>query len=549
MVFNKVNKVFILAVILLAISTSAISQVVTPWLTNSDKSSLFQQQTSVNFGTGKNSTKITLSEGTTYQTIDGFGYTLTEGSAEVISSLASTQQNNLLNELFNTTTGLGISVIRISIGASDLSSSSYSYNEVSGDVNMTNFSLAGPDLTYLIPILKKVIAINPNIKILATPWTAPRWMKTVSSWTGGSLRATYYGAYSKYFIKYFDAMKAQGINIWAITPQNEPENAANEPSMIMSQTEQTNFINNNLGPDMAAAGYSNIKIIAFDHNCDNTAYPIAVSKNSTYVDGAAFHLYAGDITALTTYYNATGKNVYFTEQYTEAGGSFSGDLTWHMSNVMLGSVKNRAKVALEWNLATNASYGPHTSGGCNLCQGAITITNSTSFTRNVSYYIVAHMSKVIKTGAVRIASTTTNSGLLNAAFKNADGSYALVVINNTGSNSTFDVYKDGVAFPFTLKNGAVVSFSWTNVPQSVTFQKYNDLIITPNPAYNSLTFENLKENMTLNLFSLSGDLVIQKELTTINKENTIDISRINTGIYLARLYNDTDSFVRKVIKN
>jgi len=549
MVFNTLNKTFILAGFLLSISTTVVSQVVTPWLTNADKSSLLQQQTAVNFGTGKNSTKITLSESTTYQTIDGFGFTLTEGSAEVMASLAYTQQTNLLNELFNTTTGLGISVIRISIGASDLGSSSYSYNEVSGDVNMTNFSLAGPDLTYLIPILKKVIAINPNIKILATPWSAPRWMKTVTSWTGGSLRATYYSAYSKYFIKYFDAMKAQGINIWAITPQNEPENAGNEPSMLMSQTEQTNFINNNLGPDMAAAGYSNIKIIAFDHNCDNTAYPIAVSKNSTYVDGAAFHLYAGDISALTTYYNATGKNVYFTEQYTEAGGSFSGDLSWHMSNVMLGSVKNRAKVALEWNLATNASYGPHTSGGCNLCQGAITVNSSTSLIRNVSYYIVGQMSKVIKTGAVRISSSTTNSGLLNAAFKNLDGSFALVIINNTGSTSTFDVYKDGVAFPFTLKNGAVVSFSWTNEPQSVTFQKEKELIITPNPAFSTLTFDNLKENMTLNLYSLSGDLVIQKDLKTINNENTVDISMIDTGIYLAKLYNDTDSFVRKVIKN
>ena len=145
--------------------------------------------------------------------MDGFGLCLTEGSAEVIASLNSTQRSALLNELINPTSGIGITAIRISIGASDLSSSSYSYNETPGDVNMTNFSLAGPDLTYLIPVLKDMLAINPNIKILATPWTAPRWMKTNGAWVGGSLQTQYYEAYANYFVKYFQAMQSNGINI------------------------------------------------------------------------------------------------------------------------------------------------------------------------------------------------------------------------------------------------------------------------------------------------------------------------------------------------
>ena len=182
-----------------------VSQTVTPWLTSGDKTKLLQQQSTLSFGanTGAASVVVTVNPGTTYQSIDGFGFCLTEGSAEVISSLSSSQQNLLLNELFDRPSGLGISVLWIGIGSTDLSSSDYSYNETSGDINMANFTLAGPDLNYLIPVLKKALAINPDIKILATPWSPPRWMKSNVSWIGGSLKTAYYTAYANYFIKYF----------------------------------------------------------------------------------------------------------------------------------------------------------------------------------------------------------------------------------------------------------------------------------------------------------------------------------------------------------
>ena len=219
-------------IIMISFTIKMNAQTVTPWITSSDQSRLLQQQGTVSFGTnsGTNPSTVTINAGTIYQTMDGFGYTLTEGSCEVISGMAATQQNQLLNDLYNPVTGLNANVVRISIAASDLSSSSYSYNETSGDVNMNNFSLNGPDLTYLIPILKKILVINPNIKILATPWSAPRWMKTNNSWFGGNLQTQYYAAYARYFVKYFAAMQAQGISIWGITPQNEPENPNNEPS-------------------------------------------------------------------------------------------------------------------------------------------------------------------------------------------------------------------------------------------------------------------------------------------------------------------------------
>lgn len=455
------------------------AQTVTPWMTTGDQSKLLQQQATVSFGTnsGTNPSTVTVNAGTTYQTMDGFGYTLTEGSCEVISGMAATQQNQLLNDLYNPTTGLNASVVRISIGASDLSSYSYSYNETSGDTNMNNFSLNEPDLTYLVPILKKILLINPNIKILATPWSAPRWMKTNGSWVGGSLQTQYYAAYAKYFVKYFDAMKAQGINIWAITPQNEPENPHNEPSMLMNSTEQKNFINQQLGPQMAAAGYGNIKIIAFDHNCDNTAYPIDVLNNSSYVDGAAFHLYLGNISAMSTVKNATNKNVYFTEQYTGSGGSFSGDFGWHMQNVVIGSTNNWSKTVLEWNAANNSSLGPRTPGGCSTCLGAITVNSSTSYTKNVAYYIIGQISKFVKPGAVRIGASSTNSSIQSAAFKNPDGSTALVVYNSGGSSNTIKVVSGSSAFNYAVPASSAVTFTWSSgTPPTTEFPGYYNII-------------------------------------------------------------------------
>lgn len=440
------------------------AQTVNSWVTNANQSALLQQQTAVTFAPGSGPT-ISVNTGTTYQTIDGYGFCLTEGSAEAINALNATQQTNLLNEFFNTSTGMGVSVLRISIGASDLSSSSYSYNDGGVDVNQNNFNLSGPDLTYIVPLVKRILQINPNIKILATPWSAPRWMKTNNAWIGGSLNTGYYASYATYFVKYIQAMQAQGINIWAITPQNEPENPYNEPSMTMNATEETTFINNNLGPAFQSAGFAT-KIIAFDHNCDNTAYPTQVLNGSNYVDGAAFHLYAGNISALSTVHNNTGKNVYFTEQFTSTAGGFSGDFPWHMQNVMIGSMNNWAKTALEWNVATDASYGPKTPGGCTTCLGAVTINNSSTYTRNVSYYVIAQLSKFVKTGAVRIASSSSNGSLQNVAFKNPDGSIALIVFNSGGSQ-TFTVGSGSDIFSYTLAASSAVSFVWnTSIPSS-----------------------------------------------------------------------------------
>lgn len=536
----KLNRVVLGATILLFTLNTVTSQVVTPWFTTGDQSKLLQPQTTVSFGPNISpaSVIVTLDPSTVYQTMDGFGYTLTEGSAEVISSLSSYQQSLLLNELFNRSTGLGISVLRISIGASDLSSSDYSYNEVSGDVAMTNFSLAGPDLSYLIPILKKALAINPDIKILATPWSAPRWMKSNNNWIGGSLKTNYYTAYANYFVKYFDAMKAQGINIWAITPQNEPENGGNDPSMVMSSTEQKNFINNNLGPAMNASGYIAIKIIAYDHNCDNTAYPIDVLNNSSYVDGAAFHLYGGDISALTTVKNATGKNVYFTEQYTGSTGNFSGDLGWHTQNVLIGSANNWAKAILEWNLASNTSIGPHTPSGCSTCLGAITINNSISYTRNLSYYLIGQVSKFVTSGAVRIKSTSSSSNFYTTAFQNPDRSIAVLTYNSSNSSQIMKMTWNSQTFVFTVPGSSVATFVWNPAASAVTEVSTPKFSLSPNPGNTVVTIKlpvNDAKYTSVSFISLDGKIVLNQYVSSENVENSIDVSLLTSGIYMVKL--------------
>lgn len=204
------------------------------WLTTGNQSTLFQKQASaLAFSSASNSfPMIDVDSAQTFQTIDGFGYTFTGSSAYLIQKMGASERSNLLKELFSSD-GIGVSYLRVSMGASDLSPSVFTYNDLPAgetDTELAKFSLS-KDLEDVIPLLKQVLAINPSIKILATPWTAPVWMKTNSSAIGGSLKPEYYGVYAKYFVKYIDAMKANGITIDAVTIQNEPEHGGNNPSM------------------------------------------------------------------------------------------------------------------------------------------------------------------------------------------------------------------------------------------------------------------------------------------------------------------------------
>ncbi|MDB5211941.1 MAG: glucosylceramidase [Sediminibacterium sp.] len=437
------------------------------WLTKSDETVKLQKQSTVlAFGTPVNQyLNIDVDENSSFQSVDGFGYTLTGGSAEVINSLIASKKQELLQELFGSSaSSIGVSYLRISIGASDLNASPFTYDDMPAgqtDVALANFSLA-PDMTNVIPLLKEILAINPNIKILGSPWSPPVWMKDNNSFTGGSLQTKYYAAYAQYFVKYIQLMKAQGITIDAITPQNEPLHPGNNPSMLMLAPQQADFIKNNLGPAFQAANITT-KIIIYDHNCDKPEYPISILDDAaakTFINGSAFHLYAGDISALSTVRNAhPDKALYFTEQWTSSTGNFGGDLKWHLKNVVIGSMRNWSRNALEWNLANNSAFGPHTAGGCDACKGAITIDNNSNFTRNVGYYIIAHAAKFVPQGSIRISSTTAGN-LNNVAFKTPEGKKVLIVENDGSSSQLFNIKYNGRWIAISLEAGSVGTFTW-----------------------------------------------------------------------------------------
>ena len=418
------------------------------WLTKGDQTVLLQKQPAIlAFGTKANSNPdIEIDSTQVFQGIDGFGYTLTGGSARLINAMGASQKSALLQELFGAgDNGIHISYLRLSIGASDLNAAPFTYDDMpagQADPLLANFTL-NPDRengTGLIPLLKEILVINPGIKIIATPWSAPVWMKDNGSFVGGSLQSQFYNVYAQYFVKYIQQMQAEGITIDAVTPQNEPLNPGNNPSLVMTAEQQRDFIKNNLGPAFQTAGI-HTKIVVYDHNCDHPEYATTILSDAAaaaFVDGSAFHLYAGDVSALSTVHNSYPvKNIYFTEQYTASNGDFSGDLGWHLKNVIIGATRNWSKTALEWNLANDPTFNPHTNGGCTTCKGAITINGST-VSRNVAYYIIAHASKFVPAGSIRISSTNIGS-LYSVAFRRADGKKVLIVLNEGNNSASFNI--------------------------------------------------------------------------------------------------------------
>lgn len=437
------------------------------WLTFADRSHLLTKASPFKFVTGqKTEPAISVDTAKKFQTIDGFGYTLTGGSTQLMTEkLIPSARTALLRELFLAEEGIGVSYLRISIGASDLDDRVFSYNDLPDgetDVTLSKFSIE-PDRTHLIPILKEIVSLNPDIKIMGSPWSPPTWMKTNNAAKGGSLKPEYYPVYANYFVKYIQAMAGEGIKIDAITVQNEPEHPGNTPSMAMTSAEQNEFIKNHLGPAFAQAGIDT-RIILFDHNCDHPEYPISILNDPvtrTMVDGSAFHLYLGDISALNTVHTAhPDKNIYFTEQWTSGEGDFGDDLRWHLKNLIVGAPRNWSRNVLEWNLASDENFEPHTDGGCTLCQGALTINSLTgAVSRNVSYYIIGHASKFVPPGSVRVQSNIVNN-LHNVAYLTPAGKVVLIVLNDNGADVAFNINYGTLTASTTLPPGGVGTYVW-----------------------------------------------------------------------------------------
>jgi glucosylceramidase len=441
------------------------------WVTRGDQTQLLSHLGALSIKDHQVATfpVITIDTTGTLQEIEGFGAAMTGSSAYLFKNMNEATRTAALNDLFDTVNGIGISFIRVSIGASDFSSNNYSYDDVPAgetDFDLLNFSLS-EDMDDVVPILQEVMQISPNLKILGSPWSPPAWMKTTDNMEGGQLKPECYDVYARYFVKYIQGMESLGIPIYAITPQNEPlYYTANYPCMLMEAADQAEFIKTALGPTFQSQGI-NSKIICYDHNWDRPDYPITVLNDPgarQYVAGSAFHGYLGQVGAMSTAHFAyPDKALYFTEQ---SGGNwapnFSDNLMWYMQNIFIGTVQNWSSAALLWNLCLNQNWGPH-NDGCTTCRGVVTYSTVTEkVVKNEEYYAIAHMSKFVRPGAHRLlfekSQDISNLGI--SAFLNPDGSKVMVAANYKDADQTICVNQGNKFFNFTVPGKSVVTVTW-----------------------------------------------------------------------------------------
>ena len=457
-----------------SLAAPSASNGVSVWMTTADLQTHLAQQGGVQFSTGNASgiVKITVNENQVDQQMDGFGASLTDGSAWLIyNKMSKGQRDDLMARLFSPVDGIGLDFLRQPMGASDLttpSSGEYSYDDMpqgQTDPNLTHFSIAH-DEAYIIPLLKQALRINPNLKIMATPWSPPGWMKSTDSMEGGTLNPGAYTPYANYFVKFIQAYQAQGIPIYAVTAQNEPlYQPVGYPGMSFPANQEANFIANYLAPAFAA-NHITTKILGYDHNWDTPSYPTTLlsdANTNAALAGTAWHCYAGAVEAQTQVHNAyPNKDTYETEC---SGGQWEGNNGLAgTTNLLIGATRNWSKSVVRWGLALDPNGEPNlgTGASCSQCRGVVTIDQSNGqITYNGDYYGLGQASKFLQTGAMRIDSSAGSNEVSDVAFKNPDGSKVLVVYNAAANQQRFDVQWGGQWFSYSLPAGAVVTFKWS----------------------------------------------------------------------------------------
>jgi glucosylceramidase len=404
-----------------------------------------------------------------HQRIAGFGAAITEASAWLIrNGLQDAQRDALMRELFTREgNGVGFELTRLTIGASDFSRRHYSLDDMppgQTDPELQRFSL-DPERTDVIPATRQALALNPKLQVMASPWSAPGWMKTTDSLVQGQLRPEFYGAFARYMVRYVDEMKAEGIPIFALTLQNEPHfEPGDYPGMRMTPRTRATVVGQHLGPLLRAKGMQT-QILEWDHNWDEPWSPLSMLSDKTarqYVSGVAWHCYAGDVSAQSQVAQHFPElDVWFTEC---SGGEWKPQwaetLPWLMRNLIIGSTRHGARGVLMWNLALDPQHGPHL-GGCKDCRGVVIIDPKTGkVTRNIEYYAFGHASRFVHQGARRVDSHGDVKGLDHVAFTNPDGSTAVIVSNSAAEARRFTVQAPGQRFSYELPASGVVTFSW-----------------------------------------------------------------------------------------
>lgn len=454
---------------------------VTIYVTTNTRSQEFKKQ-STDFSTKSNMSPSTirLEPGTRYQTMDGFGAAVTGSTCYNLMQMTPENRTKFLTETFSPTEGMGQSYIRIAIGCSDFSLSEYTCCDTPG---IENFGLTSEENDYVIPILKEILKINPDVKIMGSPWTSPRWMKVnnltelkpFNSWTSGQLNPAYYSDYATYFVKWIQAFEQQGIKIYSVTPQNEPLNRGNSASLFMGWEEQLEFVKNHLTPKIKESSLQT-KIYLFDHNynydnmADQNAYPVKIYDagiDEEIVAGAAYHNYGGNKAELLDIHDKyPNRELVFTETSIGTwndGRNLEVRLIDDMREVALGTVNNWCRGVIVWNLMLDSERGPNREGGCQTCYGAVDIdkSNYSTITRNSHYFIIGHLSSVVKPGAVRIGTTGfSEGGFFHSAFENPDGTYACVLLNSNAAPKMITIDDGTHHFSYEVPAKSVISYRW-----------------------------------------------------------------------------------------
>jgi len=411
--------------------------------------------------------QIRVDDARQFQPVEGFGASFSESSSWLIQRLPDKQRQQLLRELFDRESGLGLSVTRVPMGGSDFSRTHGTYDDMPAgqtDPALEKFSLARAQ-GEVLPALRAALAINPGLKVFLSPWSAPAWMKTSGSLIKGRLDPKHYDAFARYFDQTLAGFKAQGVPVYGITLQNEPHfEPGDYPGMRVEPAERAAFIGNHLGP-LLQRQWPQVKLFDWDHNWDQPESPLAVladAKARPFIAGVAWHCYGGDVSAQSP---VQEKYPQIETWMTECSGGnwapkWSESLAWMTQNLVIGNLRHWGRGTILWNLALDENSGPHL-GGCGDCRGVVTVDSKTgAVTRNVEYYVLGHASRFMKSGARRIHSDSDVQGLHSVALLNADGSIALILLNASAEPRSFAVVGSGQSFATTFPPGAVGTLVW-----------------------------------------------------------------------------------------
>ena len=448
------------------------------WVTDLSTSQRLDEQPRQHWSSGRapQGTVITVDPTRRYQSMAGFGASMTDSSAYVLSQLPSRQRTKIMRELFSDA-GIGLSMLRNPMGASDFARSIYSYDDQPAgrtDPRLREFSITH-DKAYIIPRIAEAKRLNPELVTMATPWSPPGWMKSSDSMVQGTLKERYYAAYAQYFTKFLTGYARAGVPVDFVSAQNEPLYApADYPGMYFGPDEAAEFIGDYLGPAIRRSGQKT-QILGYDHNWDVTAYPEQMYADPRAVDdvaGTAWHCYGGDVTAQSiSHNNYPQAPAYLTEC---SGGTWQGtdaeafELTM---SLMIGVPRNWGQSVVLWNLALDGARGPYV-GGCTTCRGVVTVNDDGTVDKELEFWALGQTSRFVQPGAVRVASSqpaqgTGGQGLMDVAYINPDGSGVLVAYNAASTTKRFSIKVGNRYVTTSLAAGAAGTYTWTDPGRTV----------------------------------------------------------------------------------